>query len=85
MCLMLRLRQQGRRNRRVFRLVVTDGRTRRDGKYIESVGYYNPHAEDGCKVDKERVAHWLGLGAQPTDKMRAILKRKCPDVLVAKA
>jgi len=81
MCLVMRLRQQGCKNKRMFRMVVTDRKNRRDGKYIESVGYYNPHVEDGCVVHKDRVDHWLSLGAQPTEKMKALLKRKSPESL----
>ena len=81
MSLVLRMRQQGRRNRRLFRLVVADARSPRDGKYVECIGHYNPHEEDGVVVKKERVEHWLSQGAQPTEKMASLLKKKCPELL----
>lgn len=81
MSLVMRMRQQGRRNKRLYRLVVTDARSPRDGKYIECVGHYNPHEEDGVVVKKDRIEYWLSEGVQPTEKMTAILKRKCPDLL----
>ncbi len=83
MSLVLRMRQQGRKNKRLFRLVVADGRSPRDGKYVECVGHYNPHEEDGVVVKKERIEHWIGQGAQPSERMVSLLKRKCPEVLEA--
>ena len=80
MTLMMRLRMQGRKNRRMFRLVVTPKRNPRDGKYIESVGHYNPHSkEEDCVIDKERAMHWLRQGARPSEKAMALLKRCCPE------
>lgn len=81
MSLVLRLRQQGRKNRRTFRMVITDIRNPRDGKYIESVGHYNAHEEDSCVVNKERVEFWLAQGVKPSERMISILKRKCPETL----
>ncbi len=85
MALSMRMRQQGRKNNRMFRFVVANERDKRDGKYIDCVGYYNPRAEDCMVVDKEKIAAWLEKGVQPTDKMLAVIKRKCPEVLVKKA
>ena len=81
MALVLRMRQPGRRNRRLFRFVVADTKWPRDGKYVECLGHYNPHAEDEIVLHRERVEHWLSQGAQPSERMTAILKRKCPDLL----
>lgn len=83
MVLKIRLRQQGRTNRLTYRLVVTDSRSPRDGKYVENLGHYDPHAageKDGA-VKEDRIAHWLELGAQPTDKARAFIARKAPGAL----
>ena len=85
MALSMRMRQQGRKNKRMFRFVVADSRSPRDGKYIDCVGHYDPHAEDGMVVDKEKVAEWLAKGVQPSAKMISVLKQKCPEVLVKKA
>jgi len=81
MALSMRMRQQGRRNKRMFRFVVADSRSPRDGKYIDCVGHYNPHEEDGMVVDKEKIEKWLSQGVQPTDKMLSVIKRKCPEAL----
>ena len=83
MALSMRMRQQGRKNRRVFRFVVADSRCKRDGKYIDCGGHYDPLAEDGMVVHADKVLQWLEKGVQPTDKMRSVLKRKCPEVLRA--
>lgn len=82
MTVMMRLRQQGRKNKRMFRLVVTPKQLPRDGKYIESIGHYNPHEKDegkDCVVNAERAVHWLQMGAQPSEKVIALLKRCCPE------
>lgn len=81
MSLVLRMRQQGHRNKRSFRLVVADARSPRDGKYVECLGHYNPHEADGVVVKKDRIEHWISQGAKPSEKLTALLKRKCPEVL----
>ena len=59
-----------------YRIVVTDSRNARDGRFIEEIGYYNPLTEPAeIKVDQERAKYWLGVGAQPTDTTRALLKK----------
>lgn len=83
MALSMRMRQQGRKNKRMFRFVVADSRSPRDGKYIDCVGHYNPHEEDGMVVDKEKIEKWLSQGVQPSDKMLSVIKQKCPEVLVS--
>lgn len=58
-----------------YRIVVADARTRRSGKYIESIGIYHPKENPSLiRVDSERAQYWLGVGAQPTDPVLAILK-----------
>ena len=84
MALKIRLRQQGRTNSTFYRLVVTDSRTPRDGKYLEMLGWYNPvEAEDDKKISvkSDRVQHWLGLGAQLTDSVESLLKRTAPSII----
>lgn len=84
MALKIRLRQHGRTNRSFYRLVVADVRSPRDGKYVETVGWYNPHEEEderNLAVDTDRVAYWLENGAQATDKVEALLKRAAPEVM----
>jgi small subunit ribosomal protein S16 len=84
MALKIRLRKQGRTNRPFYRLVVTDSRSRRDGKFIESVGWYNPiEAADelNLSVKPDRVQHWLENGAQLTEKAEALVARAAPAVI----
>ena len=56
--------------------VVTDSRNTREGRFIEEVGYYNPLTEPvELKINEERAKYWLGVGAQPTDTVRGLLKK----------
>ncbi len=75
--LRIRLARFGRRHRPFFRIVVTEARRPRDGKYIEVIGTYDPLAKKGEKVslNKERYDYWLKHGAQPSD---AVLKLVLP-------
>ena len=72
----IRLKRIGRRNRPFYRLVAMDSRNRRDGAAIEELGWYNPidlnHSYD---LKDERILHWLGEGAQPTDAAKKLLRR----------
>ncbi len=84
MALKIRLRQQGRKNNLVYRLVLSDSRSPRDGKYIELLGWYNPHeteADKNLKVDGSRVLHWIEQGAQLTEKAQQLVKRGAPEVI----
>ncbi len=80
MSLVMRFRQQGCKNRRTFRLVVAEKKTRRDGKYIANLGHYNPKLEE-LVINKEEVERWLKVGVQPTERAVSALKRNCPEVL----
>lgn len=82
MALKIRLRQQGRTNRQTYRLVVTDIRNPRDGKYLEMIGWYNPfsNAKDSV-IDIERINYWVGQGAQITPNAQALISRIAPDVM----
>src|ERR1700722_5335784 len=82
MALKIRLRQQGRTNRQTYRLVVTDIRNRRDGKYLEMIGWYNPfNNTNASQVDIERIRYWVGLGAQITPSAQTLIARMAPDVI----
>ncbi|MDP1880322.1 MAG: 30S ribosomal protein S16 [Parachlamydiaceae bacterium] len=84
MALKIRLRQQGRTNRPFYRLVVTDSRSPRDGKYLEALGWYNPiEAEDDKKISfkSDRIEHWLGLGAQLSESVESLVHRTSPQVI----
>jgi len=82
MALKIRLRQQGRKNRQTYRLVVTDVRAPRDGKYIELIGWYQPvETQNSLFIDAERVNHWLEQGAQMTEQVRSLVLKAAPDVI----
>ena len=74
----IRLARGGAKKRPFFNLVVADARNRRDGRFIERVGFYNPVAKEGqeaVRVDSERVAYWQSQGAQLSDAVAKLVKR----------
>ncbi len=72
----IRLKRMGMKKEPFYRLVVTDSRNPRDGRFIEEIGYYNPVSDPVMlKIDDERAKYWLSVGAQPTDTVRALLKK----------
>ena len=72
----IRLRRMGAKKAPFYRIVVADSRYPRDGRFIEEIGTYNPLKDPGeIVVDKERAAYWIGCGAQPSDTVRALLKK----------
>ena len=74
--LKIRLRRMGAKKAPFYRIVVADSRAPRDGAFVEELGYYNPLTDPvEIKVDNERAADWLKKGAQPTDTVRALLKK----------
>ncbi len=79
MVLMIRMRQHGRKNRQTFRLVLTDSRRPRDGKYLETLGSYNPtQAENNFIANTDRIQIWLEKGAQLSDNARNLLAKAAP-------
>jgi small subunit ribosomal protein S16 len=71
----IRLKRMGKVRAPFYRIVVCDSRTKRDGRVIEEIGTYNPKAEPSViQIDSERARHWLGVGAQPSTPVAAILK-----------
>lgn len=71
----IRLRRTGAKKKPSYRVVVTDSRTSRDGRFIEIIGHYNPRTEPiTFNVHEDRVLHWLSVGAQPTDTVRKMLE-----------
>lgn len=82
MALKIRLRQQGRKNAQTYRVVVADAKVRRDGRYVEKLGWYLPAlAENNCSLDGERVRYWVELGAQMSEQVEALMARVAPEVL----
>ena len=76
MSVKIRLRRTGRKKQPLFRIVIADSRSPRDGKFIEVVGQYAPRqGENALNLKTERVNHWLDNGAQPTDTVRSLLRR----------
>jgi len=72
----IRLRRVGRKKAPVYRLIVADSKSPRDGKFIEIIGQYAPRqAEGGLKIDADRAGYWLDNGAQPSDTARSLLRR----------
>jgi small subunit ribosomal protein S16 len=77
MAVRIRLARHGATKRPFYRIVVADGDSPRDGRFIEMVGTYNPRKESPeVTLKGERVRHWLGQGAVPTDTVRSLLKRE---------
>ena len=76
MAVKIRLRRIGAKKAPFYRIVVADSRYPRDGRFIEEVGTYDPTKEPSAvNVDTEKAAQWMKNGAQPTDTVRALLKK----------
>ena len=72
--LRIRLRRGGKRNQPSYRVVVADKPAPRDGRFIENLGHYNPLTDPvTLEVKKDRVEHWMSLGAQPTETVHRLL------------
>jgi small subunit ribosomal protein S16 len=78
MAMKIRLARGGTKKRPFYRIVATDSRMPRDGRFLEKLGIYNPllakDSEDRIKMDLDRVKHWLDQGAQPTDRVARFLE-----------
>ncbi|MCB1181150.1 MAG: 30S ribosomal protein S16 [Chlamydiia bacterium] len=84
MALKIRMRKQGRTHGPFYRIVLTDSRNPRDGKYIENLGWYNPLGktdEKPFKLDHDRIVYWLKQGAILSEKVESIVKRGHPEVI----
>ena len=72
----IRLRRMGSKKNPFYRIVVADSRYPRNGRFIEEIGTYNPCVSPAAiKIDAERAQAWIKSGAQPTDTVRALLKK----------
>ena len=78
MAVRLRLKRFGRRHKSFYRVSAMDTRRPRDGRVIEELGWYDPQAkaEHQLSLKRERIEHWLKVGAQPSDTVRQILERQ---------
>ncbi len=73
----IRLARGGAKKRPFYHIVVADGRNKRDGRYIERLGFFNPGAqgqEERLRMDAERIQHWISQGAQPSERVSKLLK-----------
>jgi small subunit ribosomal protein S16 len=72
----IRMKRVGAKNAPVFRIVVADGRSPRDGKFIEQIGTYQPRKKsDNVKIDLDRAKYWISKGAQPSDTVASFIKK----------
>jgi small subunit ribosomal protein S16 len=75
----IRMSRSGAKKRPFYHIVVTDSRNRRDGRYIERIGFFNPVAtggEEKVRIDTERADFWRARGAQPSDRVAQLLKSR---------
>jgi len=83
----IRLSRGGVKKRPFYQIVVADGRLKRDGRYIERIGFFNPIATGGevwLRLDRARAEYWIGRGAQPSERVAKLLKESAaePDEVV---
>jgi small subunit ribosomal protein S16 len=74
----IRLSRGGAKARPFYNIVVADKRNRRDGRFIERIGFYNPLAKGGeepLRIAQDRLSHWIGVGAQPSDTVARLIKQ----------
>lgn len=73
--LKIRLFRTGKKNQPSYRIVITEARRKRDGKYVENLGFYNPLTDPyALEYKKDRVEYWISKGAQPTETVRKLLR-----------
>ncbi len=73
----IRLSRGGAKKKPFYQMVVADSRRSRDGRFIENVGFFNPMAkgqEESLRIDLDRVEHWIGQGAQPSERVASLVK-----------
>ncbi|HEV2095652.1 MAG TPA: 30S ribosomal protein S16 [Chthoniobacterales bacterium] len=82
MAVSIRLRREGAKNRPYYKVVVADSRSPRDGKFLEILGTYDPKNQGHNSTLKlDRIEHWIGQGAQPSDTVRSLIKKNRKQVL----
>jgi small subunit ribosomal protein S16 len=86
MAVSIRLRREGAKNRPYYKVVVTDSRSPRDGKFIEMIGTYDPKKPDHNSTLKlDRAEYWIARGAQPSDTVRSLIKKNKKSAATAMA
>ena len=85
--LTIRMRRTGSKKRPFFRVVVSEARSKKEGEFVEVLGFYNPRTRPSVvEINKERIAHWIAKGARPSDSVRTLLaKHLTRDRAVAEA
>jgi small subunit ribosomal protein S16 len=74
--LSIRMRRTGSKKRPFFRVVVSEARSKKEGDFVEILGFYNPRSKPAVvEINKERIAHWIKNGARPSDSVRTLLAR----------
>jgi small subunit ribosomal protein S16 len=74
--LSIRMRRTGSKKRPFFRVVVSEARSKKEGQFIEVLGFYNPRSKPAVvEINKERITHWIKNGARPSDSVRTLLAR----------
>ena len=74
--LSIRLRRTGSKKRPFFRVVVSEARSKKEGQFIDILGFYNPRTKPAVvEIDKDKIAQWIAKGARPSDSVRTLLKR----------
>ena len=74
MAVKIRLRRMGAKKAPTYRVIIADSRSPRDGRFIEEIGHFDPRSDE-LKIDAEKAKKWLANGAQPTDTVKALLKK----------
>jgi small subunit ribosomal protein S16 len=73
----LRLRRMGKKKQPIYKMVASDSRSPRDGKFLEAVGFYNPLTKPHTlELKEDRILYWLNVGAQPTHTVKSLLRQK---------
>ncbi|MCA9171642.1 MAG: 30S ribosomal protein S16 [Planctomycetales bacterium] len=78
MAVRIRMKRMGRTHRPFYRVCAMDGRSPRDGRVIEELGYYDPMVKETdarAILNRDRIDYWLGVGAQPSDKVKVLIKK----------
>jgi small subunit ribosomal protein S16 len=74
--LCIRMRRTGSKKRPFFRIVVSEARSKKEGQFIEVLGFYNPRNKPAVfEINKDRVAHWVKVGARPSDSVRTLMSK----------
>ncbi len=80
------MRRAGSKNRPFYRIVVTEAKSAREGRFVEVLGHYDPRTKpETVRIDRERIAHWIKAGANPSDTVRTLMDRLPAEAPAAEA